>query len=239
MSALSNKIGVLIKMALNGQINSILKEIRRRLYSDEISYCLSRDLTVPFEAPRAKIPISIRPLQESDIPVLLNMDAGKMTGEAAKVRAQRLLLFKSNIQQCYVAVTEDNSPCYMQWLMGAEENNKIQELFKGGFPLLAPGEMLLEGAFTLEAFRGQRIMPEAMAKIAEKGIDFEARRIYTFVGADNIPSLKGCKRSGFTPYSIRIDRWRLFRRLLEFRELPTGTPYPFDEKEQVPILAHA
>jgi RimJ/RimL family protein N-acetyltransferase len=112
-------------------------------------------------------------------------------------------------------------------------------LFKGGFPLLAPDEMLLEGAFTLEAFRGQRIMPEAMSKIAEKGMDFEARRIYTFVGADNIPSLKGCKRSGFIPYSIRTDRWRLFRRSLEFAKLPAGTPYPFGKKEQVPVLTHA
>ena len=54
-------------------------------------------------------------------------------------------------------------------------------------------------------------------------------RVVTFVADDNIASLKGCKRAGFSPYLRREERWRWFRRTLTFTPLPEGTPYPFDE----------
>jgi hypothetical protein len=40
---------------------------------------------------------------------------------------------------------------------------------------LSPDEALLEGAFTPESHRGQGIMPQAMASIAEKAKDLGAR----------------------------------------------------------------
>lgn len=228
MRALINKSIISTQLVLNRQLGLIIKEGRRRLYSDDFSYCLRRDLKIPFETPKAKIPISIRPLNKNDVPILLNIDIKKIAGEAAKVRAQRLLLLKSKIQKCYVAVTDDNSPCYTQWLIGPKENDKLQAVFKGGYPLLAPNEMLVDGVFTLEAYRGNHIMPEAMSKITEKERGFDSRWIVAFVRADNIPSLKAFKRSGFTPYMVRNARWRLFRRHLTFTKLTPGTPYPFE-----------
>jgi RimJ/RimL family protein N-acetyltransferase len=87
---------------------------------------------------------------------------------------------------------------------------------------------MLEYAFTPEAYQGKGIMPAAMARIAEKAADFGAQRVITFVDRENVPALKGCQRSGFRPYLLRHDRWRLFRRRVSFRPLPAGTRYPFE-----------
>ncbi len=59
-----------------------------------------------------------------------------------------------------------------------------------------------------------------MARIAEKGSEIGARWIITFVSTDNIPSLKGCMRSGFHPYILRTERWFLFNRTVKFTEIP-------------------
>src|SRR5438094_862646 len=48
------------------------------------------------------------------------------------------------------------------------------------------------------------------------------------MNADYVPALKGCQRSGFSPYLIRVDSWRLLRRRVTFEPLPPGTPYPFE-----------
>lgn len=211
-----------------GQFKALLKEFRRRFYSDWTHFGLARDLTQPFEATPAKIPITIRPLKDTDVPGLLAMDAPGISDRGPYVRMHRLNFLNEHIGQCYVAATEDDTPCYMQWLMSAKENEAIQSYFHGIFPTLQPNEALLEYAFTPETFQGKGIMPYAMAQIAEKATECGANRVITFVDHQNIPALKGCKRSGFSPYLTRTDQWRFFRRRYVFTLLPPGTPYPFD-----------
>jgi hypothetical protein len=47
--------------------------------------------------------------------------------------------------------------------------------------------------------------------------------VHTFVGEDNVASLKGCKKAGFTPYLARTETWWLLRRHVRFTRLPDGT----------------
>jgi RimJ/RimL family protein N-acetyltransferase len=225
---LTNLFKAIITSIRSGQIRVLVKEARRRFYSQWTHYGLCRDLTQPFQAPNAKIPLTIRALEEGDVPELLDMKAPGISARGPYVRMHRLNFLKEKIGTCYVAVTEDGHPCYMQWLIGASQNDQIQEYFKGIFPALAPDEALLEYAFTPEAYQGQGIMPAAMARIAEKAAESGGRRVLTFVDHQNVPALKGCKRSGFMPCLTRTDKWRLFRRTMIFTPLPPGTPYPFD-----------
>lgn len=206
----------------------MMEALRHRWRSDLHSFGLRRDLSVPFAAPEATIPISVRALIESDIPRILDVDAPGITEEGREERTTRLQMLEAGLTTCYVAVTAQGEPCYMQWLIGPEQNNMVRTYFKGIFPGLEPGEALLEGAFTPEAYRGKRIMPCAMAQIAEKASEIGARWVVTFVTHDNIPSLKGCQRSGFVPYLTREERWRAFRHLVTFTPLPEGTPYPWE-----------
>ena len=96
-----------------------------------------------------------------------------------------------------MAIDQNGDPCYAQWPISAVDNERIQKYFRGTFPVLAPDEALLEGAFTPESHRGKGIMPRAMALIAEGARNLGARYVITFVAEENIPSLKGCKRAGF------------------------------------------
>jgi len=51
----------------------------------------------------------------------------------------------------------------------------------------------------------------------------------TFVQSDNIPSLKGCQRAGFSPSGVRKDRWRFFKKMVSFEKLPPDYRFAFEK----------
>jgi RimJ/RimL family protein N-acetyltransferase len=215
------KTKVILELLASFRLNEIYKRSSRFIYGDWLSYGLRRDISQPFNGPGAKIPIVVRELKDEDIAKLFDFNQpGLSKSDHYELKVREKFLPK-NIGTCYVAITEEGEPCYFQWLMGADDNSGIQEAFDRRFPLLKPDEALLENAFTPPRFRGLGIMPCAMAKIAEKAKEMNVRWVLTFVAHDNIPSLKGCHRAGFTPYLIRRDRWMLHRHLrsLSFRPM--------------------
>jgi GNAT superfamily N-acetyltransferase len=203
----------------SGGLKALLREFKKRYKSERLHYGLARDLSHPFPNPSAKIPVAVRPLRDEDIPRLLGLHALQLSDRGPYVRMHRLNFIEVGIGTCFVGVTENDQPCYMQWLIPARDNTQIQKYFRGTFPILKPDEALLEYAFTPERWQGQGIMPAAMAQITEKARDFGARRVITFVESSNVPALKGCRKAGFVPYLARLDRWRLFRRQFVFQEL--------------------
>ena len=227
MSSLSWRWQNLLLLVKQFRFRDIAQRLALRAYQNNYSYCLRRDLQVPFTAPEAQIPIVVRPLAEDDIPKLF-ADVSRLPEFDQAFLYSRLALWKARIPTCYVGVTVEGAPTYIQWLMGPEHNENIQSFFSGTFPVLAPDEALLEDALTLAPFRGKGIMAAAMARIAEQGKTLGARYVLTFVDENNIPSLKGCKKSGFLPYMVRRQRWVLFHLSQTFTKLPEGTPYPFD-----------
>ncbi len=202
--------------------------LRTKAWSTERALGLSRDLAEPFPAPVALIPIQVRPIRPDDVRALLDVSEAGIDPAERRDRTTRLHLLDAGFTGCFVATTVDDQACYIQWLISPDENARLRKSFDGLFPHLADGEMLLEGAYTPAAFRGQRIMPAAMALIAEKAAALGASRALTFVGEDNVPSLKGCKRAGFFPALRREGIHRLGHRRMVFTPLPTGTPYAFD-----------
>jgi GNAT superfamily N-acetyltransferase len=202
-----SRIKIIFKLLKKGKTNDIWNGIRTRLYSSKDTFGLLRDLDIVFDSTNAKIDFTIRLFKDTDINTLKE-----------SYRHERLV--KENIPSCFVAVTKENIPCYRQWLIGSQENIRIKKYFGNLFPKLKENEALLEGAFTHPSFRGKGIMPAAMSRIAEKGNDIGAKRIITFVDIDNIPSLKGCKRSGFHPYILRKEKWLFFRRSISFGAIP-------------------
>lgn len=185
-------------------------------------YGLRRDLSAAFTPPKAKIPISIRPLAAADLPKLLRITPETTPEDRMEITWRRAFAEK-HLAGGYVAIDErDGSPCYVQWLFGAKDNAFVQSL--GGFPRLAADEALLENAYTPASHRGLGIMPEAMSRIAEQAATFGARSVMTFVEVNNIPSLKGCQRCGFAPdlvHSLTRYGFGMFRRDT-FTRLPDG-----------------
>jgi RimJ/RimL family protein N-acetyltransferase len=210
-----------------GESSEALRAVRLRFSSDSIHYGLRRDVTVPFAAPPAKIDVVVRPLTPQDDLSFLDPEPGLPEDVARTRRGQRHLV-AARLDVCWVAVDAAGRIAYMQWLITPKDNARIREVWGGTFPQLQPDEALLEGAYTSEAFRGQGIMPHAMARIAESARGLGARWVITFVGDDNVASLKGCKKAGFSPYLERRQSWRLFRRQAVFTLLPEGSRYSFE-----------
>jgi len=178
-----------IKLLIEGRL-------RLGLRSEFTRYGLRRDLAVPFTIPGARIPISVRPLERSDFPVLLPENQHALEPLERIQIAWRRDFYKKVPEGCWVAIDErSGTPCYMQWLLSSTKN-------LSGFPDLEPDEALLENAYTPVAYRGLGIMSAAMALIAERAADIGARNVLTFVGDDNIGSLKGCQRAGFHPHLL-------------------------------------
>jgi hypothetical protein len=69
-------------------------------------------------------------------------------------------------------------------------------------------------------------MSEAMALIAEHAPEVNARQVLTFVGVENIASLKGCQRAGFNPLILhRCVRYGFgLMRSDRFETLPESDP---------------
>lgn len=200
-----------------GEASQVIKEFSGRIYSNRISYLLRRDTSISHGFPEAKIPIVVRPVRHADIPVVL------------RERPVRVAALEAGLSTCYVATTEENEICYMQWLIDSSQNELVARQFNGLCPTLNQNEMLLEWAYTFRKFRGLGIMGRAMAQISQKGAEAGARWLYTFVTVDNLASLRGCKNAGFRPFQIRTEKLRFLRSVDSFQDLPANAKYPFEE----------
>lgn len=203
--------------------SKIVGRLKLGPYARFARYGLRRDLEVSMAPPNAKIPIRVRPLLDQDLPQLLPV--ASLSGNERREAATRRGFIAKGARRGFVAIDErSDTPCYVQWLFGPEDNDFIARL--GGFPPLEKGEALLENAYTPPAYRGLGIMSAAMARIAEHASVIGARYVFTFVGDDNIASLKGCQRAGFHPVmlhrSVRVAFGTMRRD--HFELFPDGDP---------------
>lgn len=216
---MAGQISSAVQLIRAGHWRDVVNAGKTFISSESLSFGLKRDVTKPFPVPAAKVPIHVRPISSSEVLWLLSESEETLSADAVKERNIRIRMAEANLATCYVALTDGDEPTYIQWLMGASENATIHQIFGERFPTLAADEMLLEGAFTFEAWRGKGIMACAMAQITDEAPTYGARSVITFVGDGNIASLKGCKRCGFEPYIRRTDTLRFFRHHARFSAL--------------------
>src|SRR4051794_5811673 len=193
------------------------RSLRKRIFYRSIALGLRCDLTADTPAIQAKIPLTVRALTEEDRAAL----EPEKTDSANDFyeRLLRLRMFDAGLRTCYGAFSEDGRVCYVQWLIEPAQNDLVHDFFEGSFPRLQPNEVLLEGAYTFPAFRGQGVMAAAMAGITDQGRARGFENAWTFVGEHNEPSLKGCRRAGYHEEVRRIEQWRFFRHSFSFTAL--------------------
>jgi GNAT superfamily N-acetyltransferase len=213
---IGNRVYELARLIRAGHSRRVARAVASRLSSTGVALGLRRDLAIPLTPPAPKLAVEVRPLDPRDALPFLDADAPGIEGVVAYDRVRQRRLLDDGIGTCWVGVAPGGEVCYMQWLIPASSNDRVQRRWPKIFPVLKPDEALLEGAYTPEPYRGQGIMAYAMAVIAERAADFGARWVVTFVGKDNVPSLKGCARSGFTPYVERHEKWLLGQRSTRF-----------------------
>ncbi len=201
-----------------------LKEVGRRLYSDELQYGCRFDLRQKFNVPKPRIPVTIRELTEQDIPLLLNMEQQSCDDEECRDLRLRLLAIQAGLPGCHVGFTADGDLCCMCWLVWPGANQKFQAYFGESFEPLEPDQVLCEYMFTPRQYRGNRLMKYITFKLFEKAKRDGARQAIAFILKDNASSLAGARAIGWEPVTTKRIRWRLFRR--DVALLPPGAIDP-------------
>jgi hypothetical protein len=188
-------------VAGRGEIGPLVKEVKDRIYSNQVSLMLRRDLHDQQIGSEPKVPISLRHLETADLRLII------------RERPRRLPVLLADIPTCYMAVTQRNDLAFMVWVICREDWPHFQPHFKGDLQRdLHPDECLFEFAYTFEKFRRQGVMAASSNLIAKQIVKERPslRWAYNYVRKDNIPSLKGCQSAGFLPYMSREERWRAF-----------------------------
>src|SRR2546426_359701 len=217
-----HRVRDLLRLFFTGHAQRVWHAVRERLYSNGGSLGLRRDLAVPFPAPAAKLPIQVRPLAPEDDLSFLDVDQPGLAADQVFARLGQRRILQSGLATCYVAIGPEGKPWYMQWLIPSSENDRVRTFFGNLYPQLGPDEVLLEGAYTPEAHRGQGIMAGAVGQIAQQAAHSGARWGITLVDEGNTPSLQGCARAGFAPYLRRVEMNRAFYRVIAFVQLLTS-----------------
>src|SRR5213592_294056 len=163
MRGVLHRMRDLLRLFVTGHAQRVWHAVRERLYSNGGSLGLRRDLAVPFPAPAAKLPIQVRPLAPEDDLSFLDVDQPGLAADQVFARLGQQRILQSGLATCYVAIGPEGKPCYMQWLIPSSENDRVRTFFGNLYPQLGPDEVLLEGAYTPEAHRGQGIMASAIA----------------------------------------------------------------------------
>jgi RimJ/RimL family protein N-acetyltransferase len=124
----------------------------------------------------------------------------------------RIWSCRAEVQTLYVADGPDGEPAYAQWLVRPDDQDLIHAHAPGRYSRLAADEVLLEGAYTFAAYRRMGMMNDGMGQLLRLARDEGYAAAITYVGADNVASLRGCANVGFALDHVRHNERRLARR---------------------------
>jgi hypothetical protein len=212
-------------LAREGHYRAVLRRIRNWLWRDYLAFGLTYDPREPVRGRIPRLQIEVRPIEPHDIPVFVAPPRVENARAHAVTRANARHLLQSGLQTCYVGVT-DEGPVYMQFLVTADQNDRLVAVFDGLFPPLSEDEGLLEFAFTLKEQRTRPVMPSVLVRLLEIAAEQGLTRVVTYVPARHVNFVRFFLRLGFVPFAARIEKYRLFRRKVEFRPLDRNLAEP-------------
>lgn len=196
----------------------IIDELWHRFFSTSRFIGFQRDPHAPLEIPDVDLNLNMRPIQKSDYLELLDFNH-QTSRYDIKYRLVEKAWLMSGIKTCYVTETEEKSPCHLQWMIGPEENSRLLRFTGGGLPHMNDTDIILENAFTTEAYRRKGIEMWTVKQLLEKAVVCGATRVILFVRDTNTVTRKIVGRLGFVPYLEKTDRRFLFFRKITFKPI--------------------
>ena len=189
----------------------------RQLFSTRRFLGLRCPLDHEPQVPTAKIPVSMLPRNAEFDGFLRELE--EVQGGASLDAFVRQRMLASGIETLYVTQDENGAPVYGQWLVTHASLPTLDRFSPGRYPRLATDEALVEGAYTFARFRGLGVMAAGMAQLLVRARETGARAVFTYVGDDNVPSLRGCARVGFDLDHVRVNRRRFGRHTSRMSEV--------------------
>jgi GNAT superfamily N-acetyltransferase len=205
-----------IALLKNMQFRELFARIFARVYWRSTSVGLFFGLAAPVEILPAGVPITIRPLRTTDAALILNVREPGLSPQDRHDINVRLMMLTTGISGCHVGLDSSGVPRYLQWLVGPEENDRLQEAFHGWLPRLSAEEMLVENLYVDPSFRGKKIMQYGVTTLLALARERGAARVITFIPRRNSLALELHLRLGFRPYAIRTSATRFFRTSVTF-----------------------
>jgi L-amino acid N-acyltransferase YncA len=179
-----------------------LKKLGRQLYSRDVQIGLEKNLEEDSTLPPANTNIKyyLRTATEADMD-----EAFQQTDTESKESVQILMymkwLYECGFRNWYIARTADtNEVCFMDSVILPEDNPLIEKSFKTWFPILKDDEVLLEGAYAFEKFRGKGLTTCAHVEMLDIFRKKGFKRMLVYIKKDNLPSFKLIGKVGFTKF---------------------------------------
>lgn len=176
-------------------------QLTRQIYSHHVQVGVEKNLEDTGGQPvESKTKYYLRVGSEEDMD-----EAFQQIATESKESVQQLLnrrwLYQCGFGKWYVARTPDTKElCFLQSVIGPEDNRLLDDGFKGWFPRLQKDEILLEGAYAFEKYRGgglcNAVSNDIIGIYKAKGF----RRMITYIRKDNVSSLKASKKTGFKKF---------------------------------------
>ena len=180
---------------------AFFEQLGRQIYSNHVQIGVRKDFEditrVEGESPTKYY---FRLATEKDMEDVFSKIKGE-SKENAKLLLERKWLYDSGLRKWYVARTvEDDDPCFIQGVVHPEENDYMDKHLKGWFPILRDDEILLEGAYAFQKYRGGKlchmIATDIWMMYKEKGY----KRMITYIKSNNEASLRASAKTGFVRF---------------------------------------
>jgi hypothetical protein len=209
-----------VTVARHAGARVILRTLAEQAWGDKRFFGLRADLSRIPDVRPAAFPIT---MQVTDAPSFRGFreELDRVEGDDYVQVLLRTMTCEAAIETLYVATDEQGRPAYAQWLTRARDQAPVHEHSPGRYPVLHDDEVLLEGAYTFIAFRRMGMMADGMVQLLKIARDEGCTAAYTYVEADNIPSLRGCANVGFDLDHVRHNL-RRFGRHRSSQQKPTA-----------------
>ena len=185
---------------------------RDRIWSQPHLYLgLRCDLEALPEVPKARVPVEMVPRDPPQVAAFRD-ELRRVDGADYVQVLLRAWMADSGVRVMYLAETPQGAPIYAQWLVRRDDQTQMAKVMPAAHDELGDGEVLLEGAYTFSGFRGCGAMADGMLQLLHHARADGHRFAITYVGAENVPSLRGCARVGFDVDHVRINTMRVGRR---------------------------
>ncbi len=199
---------VLLKM---GGLKVFLKQLKHQIYSRSAQVSFTLDLQEN-EIPQieAKIKYSLQIASKKDMDEIMQKAKSESKDMVQKL-VYRRWIYEDGYRNCYIARTADtNELCFIQFIIYPQDDKIVNGRFRSWFPRLKEDETYLEGTYTFEKFRGNRLHPSVTADQLRICKAQGFKRVVAYTEKTNEASLKGAERAGFKPIGEVPERKILF-----------------------------
>ena len=191
----------------NGLFRELLKNVWGKFFGSVVYVGLTLEIESFSSSILSRMVLFERLIEKGDYVLLTSILSDRTLDRLERHEAaRRLVMLETDLKTCYVVEDAERNVRFLQWLVPAAENEKLQMYFGDWYPMLAPDEGLMESAYVFPKYRGTGVLAYAVKRILDVASRSGMKRIVTMIPSWNSNSLASFLKLGFQPHQIRVER---------------------------------